>query len=1434
MNKIGWVEQYSTRWMGPEGVSQRSAVGLTPWFGSLTHAAAAGNLFDAVDRGGAFRFAGRVLARCRQGPTMDFPIPAVLDSHLQPSQTNASAADTRPKGSVMKRSDGFRFRPSRFRPASCRFFSAWLLAALVFVALPRESSGQGVQREPIRETALQQIRALMAEKAARSDARGRLDSQLILELSRRRGDAVSRAVPGLSTGIEIDSQGGTLVDIRADVSGALLARIDALGGTVLRQHPRYRSIRARLPIESLEALAADTSVQFIRPALPPITNKLDTSEGDIAHAADDARNTFGVDGSGTKVCVLSDSVDYLSLLQATGDLPAVTVLPGQSGNPGTSEGTAMLEIIHDLAPGAELYFATAFDNKATFATNILALRDAGCDILVDDVFYPDEAALQDDIVAQAVNAVIADGAFYFSAAGNSGNINDGTAGVWEGDLASTSAPPALSGRDVHDFGGNNSNTVIVDTPFLFTLQWSDPIGGSDNDYDLYLLDPTLSAVWAASTNIQNGNDDPLELIDSRFFDDTGTRLVIVRNPGAQPRYLHLNTHRGVLSQATDGQITGHAAAREAFAVAAVEVFTALGGEFEGGPSNPAEFFSSDGPRRIFFEEDGAPITPGNFLSTGGELRLKPDVAAADGVSTATPGFAPFYGTSAAAPHAAALTALLLEADPTLTPATLRALLASSALDIEEPGFDRDSGAGIFHAPSALLHLLADGTADLAVSIVDAVDPVVVGDNVTYSILVSNLGPDPASDVVLMQTLPTGLAFQSAAPSEGACSESGGDVTCILGDIGAGMSASITVVATGTIAGTFATSASVSGFVIDPVNSNDVATQTTTVVPPLVELTVDEVDPGSYGNGFGTNQHYTYLIATFTGDGSSTYYLQVTGYDIDYDDEISVLLNGTPVDFLSRGPNNGLNEGDLFTLEPPLVVAGPNTLEFRERTKGWIWGVTDLAVLSAPPSGPPPVALTVDVVDPGSYGFNYGTEERETVLTAVFDGDGASSYFLQASGYDIDYNDEVSVHLNGSPIGFLSKGPNNALNAGDTFTLVPPFAVAGQNILEFRQRTPGWTWGVTNLAVLSSPPVGGSPVVSLTLDEIDPGVYGHQYGSNEHETTLTATFPGDGVSTYYLQVTGFDIDYADEISVHFNGSPIGFLSKGPNNNLNAGDTFTLALPLVLAGQNTVEFRQRTPGWTWGVTNLVVLGTPPGGAAVVSLTVDVVDSGAYGHQYGTNEHESSLTAAFVGDGTSSYYLAVRGYDIDEDDEISVRLNGIPIGFLSKGPNNGLNAGDVFTLLAPFVVAGQNTLEFQQGTPGWKWGVTGLAVLSSPPAGTPPVITLTLDTVDPGAYGNNYGTGEHETLLAAIFTGDSTQTYYLQVTGYDIDYADEISIYLNGTQIGFLSKGPNNGLNAGDVFVLEAPLLKTGPNALELRQRTRGWTWGVTQIGVLTSAP
>jgi len=101
-------------------------------------------------------------------------------------------------------------------------------------------------------------------------------------------------------------------------------------------------------------------VKFIQPAVKALVNTGSiNSQGDTTHRADVARSTFGVNGAGVKVGVLSDSVDFLANSQSTGDLPPVTVLPGQSGVPGSGEGTAMLEIVYDLAPGRSFFSPAA-------------------------------------------------------------------------------------------------------------------------------------------------------------------------------------------------------------------------------------------------------------------------------------------------------------------------------------------------------------------------------------------------------------------------------------------------------------------------------------------------------------------------------------------------------------------------------------------------------------------------------------------------------------------------------------------------------------------------------------------------------------------------------------------------------------------------------------------------------------------------------------------------------------------------------------------------------------------------------------------------------------------------------------------------------------------------------------------------------------------
>ena len=143
--------------------------------------------------------------------------------------------------------------------------------------------------------------------------------------------------------------------------------------------------------------------------------------------------------------------------------------------------------------------------------------------------------------------------------------------------------------------------------------------------------------------------------------------------------------------------------------------------------------------------------------------------------------------------------------------------------------------------------------DLALSKTDSPDPVIVGNNLTYTINVSNNGPSNATGVIVTDTLPAGITFVSAIPSKGSCSGTT-TVTCNLGTLNNAANASATIIVKPTAAGPLSNSASVSGTEVDPNTANNSATVSTTVNPPLtpavadLSLTkIDSLDPVMVGD-----------------------------------------------------------------------------------------------------------------------------------------------------------------------------------------------------------------------------------------------------------------------------------------------------------------------------------------------------------------------------------------------------------------------------------------------------------------------------------------------------------------------------------------------------------------------------------------------------------
>ena len=140
-------------------------------------------------------------------------------------------------------------------------------------------------------------------------------------------------------------------------------------------------------------------------------------------------------------------------------------------------------------------------------------------------------------------------------------------------------------------------------------------------------------------------------------------------------------------------------------------------------------------------------------------------------------------------------------------------------------------------------------ADLSVTQFDSPDPVNVANNMSYSLFVANGGPEAATGVTLTDTLPAGVTFQSASATQGSCSESGGTVTCLLGDLANRSAATVNIAVTApVVTGTITNTASVSGNETDAITGNNTDSENTTVVNLNINQLCYLVADAGGGNG----------------------------------------------------------------------------------------------------------------------------------------------------------------------------------------------------------------------------------------------------------------------------------------------------------------------------------------------------------------------------------------------------------------------------------------------------------------------------------------------------------------------------------------------------------------------------------------------------------
>jgi subtilisin family serine protease len=502
------------------------------------------------------------------------------------------------------------------------------------------------------------------------------------------------SIPGLTVGLDA---------LGAAMDAAPLIFLTAPAVPVA---PTASPLAMQAPAVSAQPVAGIAAVGGVL-SVNPVGNGADQ-----AMQANVARAVGNVTGTGIRIGLLSDSFNVnggYAADVADGALPAgVTVL--KDGPAGSSdEGQAMAELIHQVAPGAQIYFYTAFDGETDFAHGITALANAGCNVIVDDVTYLDEPFFQDgSIIQTAVENVVARGVSYFTSASN-----EGSNFVQRAFSAMTTALPGLSGNYVAENFGSAARpnameqlTVAQGSSITIDLQWDQPFAtigtghASANSLGLVLYNGNGTIVASALANETGGNPDQI-LQYTNTSGGTGFSLAIVTNGGAvvPGQFKYIVYGQGVtIDDRAAGIGTGTTIGHEMVSTANTVGAIGYNSTAANGGNNLVESFSSDGASQLLFNASGTRLaTP---TAAGGVNFVAPDGAA-------TSVFNPFYGTSAAAPNAAGVAALMLQANPTLTPAQVTGILEETATSVR--GAAGAVGSGLIDAAAAV-RMAASGVA----------------------------------------------------------------------------------------------------------------------------------------------------------------------------------------------------------------------------------------------------------------------------------------------------------------------------------------------------------------------------------------------------------------------------------------------------------------------------------------------------------------------------------------------------------------------------------------------------------------------------------------------------------------------------------------------------------------------------------------------------
>jgi subtilisin family serine protease len=422
--------------------------------------------------------------------------------------------------------------------------------------------------------------------------------------------------------------------------------------------------KIQCPINAIETIADTINGVFFAKLPDRLLPTSIQSEGvNLIGAA--AYHSEGYIGSGIPVGVIDVGFAGLSSAISRGELPGnlveidctgATCISGNFTSETDPHGTAVAEIIHDMAPGASLYLIKVLDtidleDAKNFAIT-QGIKIINLSLVVANTnFYDGECWFNNPVCT--ADSAYANDILWVAAAGNEANRH------YEAFFSD------LDNDGLHNVSGNDETLNIVaaagDIIQVF-LTW-DAWPTTDQDYDLYLYD-SAGILKDSSLNPQTGTQWPTEEVVYSVSAAGTYHLVIDKNSGTANHRLEVySAYHDLTPAVTSSSLLTPADAHGAIAVGAIdERYWTTG---------PQESFSSQGPTN-----DG---------------RVKPDICGPDKISNDV--FGTFAGTSASCAHVAGAAALILSRNQTCSAPELMNVLTTSAIDLGNPGKDSIYGYG---------------------------------------------------------------------------------------------------------------------------------------------------------------------------------------------------------------------------------------------------------------------------------------------------------------------------------------------------------------------------------------------------------------------------------------------------------------------------------------------------------------------------------------------------------------------------------------------------------------------------------------------------------------------------------------------------------------------------------------------------------------------